>query len=93
MPSKDDHSELYAEILKLKTIEEAEAFFSDLCTYNELDAMESRVRAAKLILKGETFVEVMEKTKISSATLARVSKAIKHGEGGYKLILEREKKK
>lgn len=31
---KNNYSELYAEILKLETIEECEKFFDDLCTIN-----------------------------------------------------------
>ena len=89
---KVDHTELFKEILKLETVEECEAFFADLCTITELDAMLQRIKAAKMLLDGKTFAEVSEATGISSATLARVSKALKYGEGGYELILRREEK-
>ena len=89
---KNDYSELYAEILKLETIEECEKFFDDLCTINELEAMLQRIKAAKMLLEDKTFQEVINETKISSATLARVSKCIKYGDGGYKDILTKEKK-
>jgi len=88
---KVDHTELFQEILKLKTVEECEAFFADLCTITELDAMLQRIKAAKMLLENKTFAEVTEATGISSATLARVSKAVKYGEGGYELILSRDK--
>ena len=90
--NKTDYTELFEEILKLETVEECRIFFDDLCTVNELEAMLQRIRSAKMILEGKTFAEVTEKTKISSATLARVSKAIKYGDGGYALILGRKKK-
>ena len=83
---KNDYSELYAEILKLETLEECEKFFDDLCTINELEAMLQRIKAAKMLLEDKTFQEVINETKISSATLARVSKCIKYGDGGYKDI-------
>lgn len=89
---KNNYSELYAEILKLETLEECEKFFDDLCTINELEAMLQRVKAAKMLLEDKTFQEVINETKISSATLARVSKCIKYGDGGYKDILTKEKK-
>ncbi len=89
---KNNYSELYAEILKLETIEECEKFFDDLCTINELEAMLQRIKAAKMLLEDKTFQEVINETKISSATLARVSKCIKYGDGGYKDILTKEKK-
>jgi TrpR-related protein YerC/YecD len=89
---KNNYSELYAEILKLETLEECEKFFDDLCTINELEAMLQRIKAAKMLLEDKTFQEVINETKISSATLARVSKCIKYGDGGYKDILTKEKK-
>lgn len=89
---KKDYQELFDEILKLETEEECEKFFADLCTINELDAMLQRIRAAKMLLADKTFQEVTAATKISSATLARISKCIKYGDGGYKEILEKKKK-
>ena len=89
---KNDYSELYAEILKLESIEECEMFFDDLCTINELEAMLQRIKAAKMLLENKTFQEVTAETKISSATLARVSKCIKYGDGGYKDIINKKEK-
>lgn len=88
---KRDYSELYKEILKLENLEECEKFFDDLCTINELEAMLQRIKAAKMLLDDKTFQEVTKETKISSATLARVSKCIKYGDGGYKNIIEKKK--
>lgn len=88
--NKKDYTELFEEILKLETVEECERFFDDLCTINELDAMLQRIKAAKMLLDDKTFQEVTKETKISSATLARVSKCIKYGDGGYKEILEKK---
>ncbi len=89
---RKDYKELFDEILKLETEEECVKFFDDLCTINELDAMLQRVKAAKMLLEDKTFQEVIKETQISSATLARVSKCIKYGDGGYKDILEKKKK-
>lgn len=89
---KKDYKELYEAILQLENEEECEKFFSDLCTITELDAMLQRIKAAKLLLEDKTFQEVTSATKISSATLARVSKCIKYGDGGYKQIIDKLKK-
>ena len=78
--------ELYAEIIKLETMEEAESFLADLCTINEVHAMAQRLKSAKLLLEGKTYNEVIEQTDISSATLSRVSRCVKYGEG-YKKFL------
>ena len=80
---KGDHKELFESVLKLKTIEDCEEFFSDLCTYKELDSMLGRIKAAKLLLKGETYEKIIKEPDISSATLSRVNKCVKYG-SGYK---------
>ena len=54
--------------------------------------MLQRIKEEKMLLEDKTFQEVINETKISSATLARVSKCIKYGDGGYKDILTKEKK-
>ncbi|MCQ2087530.1 MAG: YerC/YecD family TrpR-related protein [Bacilli bacterium] len=90
---KTKFNELYEQILKLKDLDECALFFDDLCTLKELESMVARVKAAKMLLENKTFIEVIEKTNISSATLSRVSKCVRYGEGGYKTILERKSKK
>lgn len=89
--SIDKHQveEFYEAILSLKTVEECESFFADLCTYKEIEQMTQRIIAAKLLLKGDTYEEVIKKTEISSATLSRVSKCVKYG-SGYKTVLKDE---
>lgn len=81
--------EFYREILKLETLEECEIFFEDLCTIKELESMSQRIQSAKMLLEGKTYNEVIEHTEISSATLSRVSKCIRYGNGGYKSIIEK----
>ena len=85
---KNSHGELFKVILSLKTEEDCVLFFRDLCTVKELDSMTQRVKAAKLLLVGETYEKIISKTEISSATLSRVSRCVKYGEG-YKKILSR----
>ncbi len=89
--SIDKHQveEFYKAILSLKTVEECESFFADLCTYKEIEQMTQRIIAAKLLLKGDTYEEVIKETEISSATLSRVSKCVKYG-SGYKTVLKDE---
>lgn len=81
--------ELCEALLKLETVEETEKFLEDLCTIKELESMAQRLRAAKMLLNGKTYNEIVEETEISSATLARVSKCVRYGDGGYKSIIEK----
>ena len=62
------------------------AFLEDLCTAKELENMAERCYAAKLLLEGKTYNQVMEAVEISSATLSRVSRCVQYG-SGYKTIL------
>ena len=36
---------------------------------------------------GKTYIEIIEETKLSSATISRVSRAVTHGSGGYKTFV------
>jgi len=78
---------LFDAILCLESREECYSFFEDLCTYKELDQMSQRIEAAKRLIAGETYEEVIKKTGISSATLSRVSRCVKYG-NGYKSVLK-----
>ena len=49
--------------------------------------MAQRLYSAKLMLEGKTYSQVIE--EISSATLSRVSVCIKHGNGGYRTVIEK----
>ncbi len=83
---KNSYTDLYKALLNLKTEKDCELFLKDLCTIKELDSMAQRVKAAKLLLGGETYETIIKKTDISSATLSRVSRCVKYGEG-YKNLL------
>ncbi len=81
----------YNAILKLKTADECDAFFSDICTIKELQDLEQRLYVASLLSEGKNYQEITELTSISSATISRVNRCLVYGKGGYKLVLEREK--
>ena len=83
---KEKYRELFETILKLETVKDCEDFFNDLCTFKELDSMSGRIKAAKLLIKGETYDDIIKQTEISSATLSRVNKCVKYG-NGYKKFL------
>ena len=86
MTKNANHDELYETLLKLKNIDDFRKFFDDLCTRKELDSMTQRIKSAKLLLNCETFERIIEKTDISSATLSKVNRCVKYGEG-YKNFL------
>lgn len=92
MKNSSDHlNELYELFVKIDNAEDCKAFLEDLCTYKEVEQMAQRAYAAKLLLSGETYSEIIAKTDISSATLSRVSRALSHGSGGYSKIISGDK--
>lgn len=78
---------LFENILKLETLEDAYALFEDLCTIKEVEAMAQRIAAAKHLIDGKTYEQIIEETKISSTTLSRVSTCVRYGSGGYRKVL------
>lgn len=82
-----DIKDLYELILSLESIEDCEALFKDLCTEKELEQMSQRVKAARLLMGGNTYNQVMDQCEISSATLSRVSRCVQYG-NGYKSFLK-----
>ena len=88
MDNKEEKIEaLYDLILSLDNKELCRALFDDLCTEREIEKMAERVYAAKLLLAGNTYSQIMEKADISSATLSRVSRCVQYG-SGYTAMLK-----
>ena len=65
------------------------ALLEDLCTAKELENMAERCYAARLLMEGKTYNQVMELVDISSATLSRVSRCVQYGKG-YSSLLKKE---
>ena len=84
-------NELYSAVLSLESKEECEAFFEDICTIQELEALTQRLQVAKLIKSGMSYSEVNKQTGASTATICRVGKCINYGNGGYEMVLDRIK--
>ena len=80
---------LFDALLTLESRSELEAFLRDLCTLSELEAMAHRWEVAKLVERGLPYLEVAERTGASTTTVTRVAHWLRHGEGGYRLALER----
>ena len=81
----------YKAILSLKTIEECDAFFNDVCTIQELEAFKQRLEVAFLLKDGMSYSGINKITSASTATISRVSKYLNYGDGGYSIVIERIK--
>lgn len=83
---------LYEVILKLETVDDCKALFTDLCTFKEVEQMAQRCYGAKLFLEGKTYAQIISETDLSSATLSRISRSLSHGSGGYRKFITTEKR-
>jgi TrpR-related protein YerC/YecD len=82
-------AELFGAIASLESRRETERFFRDLCTLSELEAMAHRWQVARLLEEGLPYLEIAERTHASTTTVTRVAHWLRHGEGGYRLALDR----
>ena len=80
---------LFDAILTLKNREECYRFFEDICTINEIKAIEQRLQVAKMLLQKHTYTDIGETTGASTATISRVNKCLNYGADGYNIVLER----
>ena len=85
-PKTDD---LFKAILSLENEKEAEAFFRDLCTIDEIKSMSERWEIAKLVYKGLPYRKISDKLNVSTTTVSRVALWLNNGEGGYKAVLDK----
>lgn len=84
---KDEKIEaLYELLVSLQTTEECKDFLEDLCTRKELEKMAERVYAARLLIEGNTYNQVISQSDISSATLSRVSRCVQYGKGYSRML-------
>jgi TrpR-related protein YerC/YecD len=73
----------------LKTPAERESFFRDLLTEKELLECCNRWRAARMLWDKSSYAEISRETGLSSTTIARVSRWLRQGKGGYQKVLKR----
>ena len=86
---RESERELYRAVLTLRSVEEARAFFRDLCTPAELEAMADRWAVVEALGRGLSYRDVHERTGVSVTTVGRVARYLARGNGGYQLAAKR----
>lgn len=81
--------DLLKAVLVLENLSEAKRFFRDLLTEKEIIEFGNRWKAAKMLNERIIYTEIAKETGLSSRTIARISKWLKDGQGGYRLMLKR----
>ncbi len=80
---------LFRAIRGLRTDAETERFFRDLCTLGELHDLAQRWAVVRLLDAGLHYADISRQTGASTATITRIASWLHHGEGGYRIALER----
>ena len=87
----DSIDRLFETILNLKSVDECYTYFEDICTIKELLDMAQRLDIAIMLDKGANYQKISNDIGVSPATIGRVSKCLKYGEGGYRTAIDRLK--
>lgn len=88
MTNQEKIRDLYEVLVSVSSPEDCEALLEDLCTRKEVEKMAERIYAARLLLQGKTYAQVIGEADISSATLSRVSRCVQYGTGYRKALGE-----
>jgi len=80
---------LFKAILSLETEEDCYNFFEDLCTFREIEEMSNRLCGAKMLSDEVVYTAITEKTGISTATISRINRCLKYGNGGYAKVIDK----
>ena len=88
-----DTDRLFQAILTLKTIEECDQFFDDICTIQEVLTIAQRLKTAELLKKGANYQEINQETGMSTTTISRVRRSLDYGSGGYDMVISRMEEK
>ena len=81
--------ELVEAILSLQNKDEVERFLRDLMTKQEINEFSNRFLAAQMLSQSIQYNAIIERTGLSSTTIARISKWLKGPIGGYRLVFNK----
>ena len=65
------------------------ALMEDMFTIREIKESSQRLAVARLLDAGKSYAKIEELTGASATTIARVSKCLSYGSGGYRAAIEK----
>lgn len=84
-PEVDD---LLSVLAQMDNEDEIYSLLEDLFTIREIRETSQRLAVAQLLDQGQSYSSIVGKTGASATTIARVSKCLSHGSGGYRHALD-----
>lgn len=64
------------------------ALLEDMFTIREIRESSQRLSVARMLDEGKSYAKIAEATGASATTIARVSKCLSYGAGGYRAALD-----
>lgn len=86
---KSRNKQFVRALLALNTPAEMRRFLRDLMTEGEIEDMAKRLETARMLSENATYPAIQAVTGFSTTTIARVSKWLQEGDGGYTTVLSR----
>lgn len=86
-----DAREFFTALMSLENYDECRKFLRDLLTEAELKEFINRWKVARMLDKKVPYEKIEQATGMSSTTIARISKWLVSGMGGYRLMLKKVK--
>lgn len=80
---------LFGAVNSLKSVDECRAFFKDLCTPAELQALVDRWQVVEYLRQDLPYRKIHDLTGVSVTTIGRVARFLSDGFGGYETALTR----
>lgn len=84
-----DTKNLYNALLSLKNEEECKRFLRDILTKAEIQEFTNRLKVANMLTNKVSYKKIEKETGMSSTTIARISKWLAKGMGGYQMVINR----
>lgn len=84
-PEVEDLLEVLADMSDKDTLF---ALLEDLFTIREIRESSQRLAVARMLDSGRSYAQIEEATGASATTIARVSKCLSYGSGGYRAALD-----
>lgn len=81
---KSDMSAQLAQVMaQINDVATMRDFLRDVLTEKEITEVSARFQAAKMLDSGDKYTDIIQETKLSSRTVARISEWRQNGCGGY----------
>lgn len=86
---KDEVKLFLKALISIENEDECVKFLNDIMTTKEVLDMSQRMMVAKMLAEGKIYSTIEAETGASSATISRVNRCFRYGDGGYKDILNK----